>query len=717
MPRTTTSRFGLAAILLVAGLCASNKASAITASPNPSTNGSYAVHWGMELGCTYNYIDIWLWTSECYKIIENGSWHYYDYMGRSFTGKAPGTYTYDLEYEYMWVESNTPVYINTYVVESVSVQVLPPNPSPSAWSLTDDQRRAYLNYYAPIVFKRANEDTRNSGFLSTLASVAQWAIDPSFLGAISAIAGVVSYVLPVGNGGAGYDWITNFYYDGTDTFSDNKYNWKMYVTHFITSTQVHWIHWNIRPTLYTAAIEFMEQGSKELVLIYHIYHAIDENAGREQSVHDWERIEVHLKNVAGSPGSIEEVYRTVITQHHRHLVRSGSEVNFLQDSSGKHLMVFQAEWSGRTSLEPHGQELRYVTDPWSWVYGRMVSNGAAEVDITGDSRKNIHYVFVPEEASQTVYTFSAWAINWVTNRFMSFSGRDNGDTVAWDKVRRITYELQDLADIFPTHAPANNAAHNHWYGHPVHVRMTDPVLSEDRLTVELDGAPSGTTYALVAGSADVEGASIDGSREGYPDKSWWWGCYAQHGSADIMGGGGFCADMLNGTHEDSRGRTRLTAAGPGSSPGIYSQHDYFVHARELFAPGNPSSISHPGYFLVGDWHKPANGGFDGRYVQLFDDRRPLRVTLEMPWNFCSTDYYPMNVNDGFLTTVQVSGAKSPYTLTWTIAGSTWYSTYPTGGYFEYVPYGTEASVTVNAANGESVTYALDTGVKCTGFIS
>lgn len=710
MQRERVSRLVLAA-MLIAGACAPHKASAVTASPSPSTNGSYTVNWGVPLVCTYNYIDSWLWTADCYRGHELGGWYFWDVMSSSFTGKAPGSYTYELEYEFIWIEGGMPTWSESYPIDSVTVQVLPPNPPPPAWSLINDQRRAYLNYYAPVIFKRANEDTNGSSLLSGLKTIAQWwIISPT----VAVITAAVHTALPVGNGGAGFDWITNFYFDGTDTFSDNKQNWKSSVTRFITSISSSWLHWNIRPTLYTAAIEFMDEGAKELVLIYHVYHAIDENAARKQSVHDWERIEVHLKNVSGSPGTGESIYRTIVTQHHSNLVRSGNEANFIQDASGKHLMVWQAEWSGRTSTEAHGQELRYVENPWSWISGRMSSNGDAEVDVTDfseslDSRKNVHYVFVPEEASPTVATFSAWAIHWVNNRFSSYSGRDNGDTVDWEKVRRLTYELQDLADIFPTHAPANNALHNDWYGHPVHVRMTDPILSEDGLNVELGAAASGTVYALVAGSADVEGDSIDGSREGYPAKAFWWGCYGQHSSAALASGGGnFCADMLNGTRQDSRGNTRLTAAGPGASAGIYSQHDYFVHRREI-----PSS---PGHFLVGDWHTLAKGGFDGRYVQLFDDRRPLRVSLEMPWNFCSTDYYPMNVDSGFLISVQVSGAKSPYTLSWMVDGYGWQTPYPPGG-FEYVPYGAAASIIVNAANGEVVTYALDTTVKCTGLIS
>ena len=35
--------------------------------------------------------------------------------------------------------------------------------SAQTWSLTNDQRRAYLNYYAPIILKRADENNNKQG--------------------------------------------------------------------------------------------------------------------------------------------------------------------------------------------------------------------------------------------------------------------------------------------------------------------------------------------------------------------------------------------------------------------------------------------------------------------------------------------------------------------------------------------------------------------------
>src|SRR4051812_40916203 len=53
------------------------------------------------------------------------------------------------------------------------------------WSLTNDQRRAYLYYYAPIILKRTDENNNKQG----------------------------------------RDWITNFDFDQDGNFSNNRVNW------------------------------------------------------------------------------------------------------------------------------------------------------------------------------------------------------------------------------------------------------------------------------------------------------------------------------------------------------------------------------------------------------------------------------------------------------------------------------------------------------------
>ena len=115
---------------------------------------------------------------------------------------------------------------------------------PPIWTLSDAERRAYLEYYSPIVFKRSNED---------------------------------------GHDQRGLDLVTNFDFDQDYRFSNNKRNWEQVYRYIEGHRDVE--HWRIRPTLYTALIEFMEPDeTKSILLLYHIYHA--KQIG---SIHDWER--------------------------------------------------------------------------------------------------------------------------------------------------------------------------------------------------------------------------------------------------------------------------------------------------------------------------------------------------------------------------------------------------------------------------------------------
>jgi hypothetical protein len=57
--------------------------------------------------------------------------------------------------------------------------------------------------------------------------------------------------------------------------------------------------WQIRPTLYSHIVEFTENGGKSVVLVYH--------AMQIDSIHDWERVEIRLDDVAGDPGGGESI--------------------------------------------------------------------------------------------------------------------------------------------------------------------------------------------------------------------------------------------------------------------------------------------------------------------------------------------------------------------------------------------------------------------------
>ena len=129
------------------------------------------------------------------------------------------------------------------------------------WVLSNDQRRAFLHYYSPIILKRADEDKGEGKHI-------------------------------------GHDWITNFDYDRDGKFSNNRKNWKREKFKFINKTAYQ--DWQIRPTLYTAAIEFMNDGQKSLILLYHVYHAMQGcilPSCKFEDIHDWERIELRLDGI------------------------------------------------------------------------------------------------------------------------------------------------------------------------------------------------------------------------------------------------------------------------------------------------------------------------------------------------------------------------------------------------------------------------------------
>ena len=444
-----------------------------------------------------------------------------------------------------------------------------------AWTLTSAQRQAYLYYYAPIVLKRAN-----------------------------------------GNSGRqGYDWITNFDFDQDGDFSNNKLHWKsinLYVDASRSGPSTY-DRWRIRPTLYTSLIEFMDGGGKNLVLIYHIYHALDKDASGAYQLHDWERVELLIQNVVGSPGSGESVAYAVVTQHKRNVVRQyGSpELNFMQTSTGKHPLIWQAEWSDKL-LAAHGNELRFVTNPYSWIASQMAANAKAEAGVNDDSgKKNVHYAFVPQGSSAAVSAFGAQGISYATADRLA-SRYDNGDTIAWANVKRVTYELQDIADILPTHWQYGGYA-THWLSTgPQDFLLESPVLNESGLAEVSTGL-----QRFYADTRDIEN---EDEREGYPEKKWFFGTYELNAKASDSGGGGsgaFHDNAWAGTGVDSRGQTRTSASGYASSASTWWwQHDYFVHTGTVDSTDGIEA----GFWLPGSWYLAANGGFDGRWVQLFDDR-------------------------------------------------------------------------------------------------
>ncbi len=439
------------------------------------------------------------------------------------------------------------------VFVSVFVSTLAPSVAEAAWSLGDAERRAYLQYYAPIIMKRTDENN------------------------------LVEF---------GLDWITNYDFDNDGDYSTNKLDWEDVYDYVLTAQDPEsypgphdFYSWYIGPTLYTALIEYMEGEDKQLVLLYHVYHA------KEQwDIHDWERIEIRIRNVDGTPGAGQEVPDyVVITEHSNHKFRplGHEDLNFHTTASGMHVMIWQAEWSFDTNFSM--QELRFVEDTFANVASDIVSNRDAEVEINGTSKKkNLNYVFVPEADTDAVSYWSAETLTYP--RAYDLASKEKGQ-VKWDEVSRIRYELQDLADIVPSHwngqrcnaegamctpPPSCNGAFGdniHWQcDNRIEIRLGTAIRDESGKVVVPYGKQTFYRYSLDDDDPDGEGES-----QGYPKKHWFWGAY-------LFGHeGNFMSDARVEGTAGSDGWLRREANGfmdshtdPNVEPYMW-QHDYFAH--------------------------------------------------------------------------------------------------------------------------------------------
>lgn len=424
------------------------------------------------------------------------------------------------------------------------------------WSLTLAQRKAYLAYYSPILMLRANEYDANHH---------------------------------------GYSWITNFDFDRDRDFSNNKYNWKK-IENFV-QRKPDFTHWQIRPTLYSSLIEFMETNdSKSIVLLYHVYHAM-----QEDGIHDWERIEIRVNNVAGTPGrGSEQVRYTVVTRHKDHPYRlfGDSDLNFQNTPSGKHAMIWQAQWNLEGPLNPHMQELRFVEDSFANVSTRVATNEKSHVNINdANDRKNVHYVFVCGCAPDAANYWQARTLGATTANSFSSKKSDEAN-VNWSEVKRIRYELQDIADIFPTHWVASDYQES-WTGTRRAILLESPIRSESG-AIEVPSGRQEFYQSDVIANAD----GGDSHRDGYPHKIWIWGAYDFNGSDDVK------KLMWSG---DSSQPNRAAASGRWDSLNSHWwQHDYFAH-------DGLNKNYESGRWLPGNWYTPLAGGWDGRWVQIFED--------------------------------------------------------------------------------------------------
>jgi hypothetical protein len=452
-----------------------------------------------------------------------------------------------------------------------------------AWSLTKAQRQAYLQYYSPVLLKRGDEN----------------------------------------NGKQGRDWLANFDFDRDGNFSNNRLNW-LNIGQYLAAAQSGsgaYSNWRIRPTMYTSLIEYMDGGSKSLVLLYHVYNAADKDGGQ---IHDWERVEILVHGITGTPGGGGEyVNHVTVTMHKEQIMRRyyDAGMTFMQTATGKHVLLWQADESDWDKTNPYGYHahaLHHVKTPYTTIAGQMNSTTAdAKVAVTASDSKNVHYVFVPEGDQAAVDTWRAKPLSYTSASGLA-SRVDNGDTVRWSTVKRITYELQDIADIIPTHWQGNA-----WYLHWLTSDLED-VLLESPVVNEAGQAEVGTgLQRFYTKSYDIGNSDLTDGREGVLSKKWFYGGY----SAELNWEAPWDGDEFGGFEGlgyDSYGRTRGAASGYYDSHNSYLwQHDFFVHSGVITSD---QTNYEAGMWLVGAWYTAASGGFDGRWVQLFDDRPDYEPT-------------------------------------------------------------------------------------------
>ncbi len=554
--------------------------------------------------------------------------------------------------------------IRIVALSLVSLAALGIQASAQSWSLTTAQRQAYLNYYAPVILKCADEN----------------------------------------NSKQGRDWITNFDFDQDGDFSNNRLNW-LNVPQYVNASAngpSAYDRWRIRPTLYTALIEYMEGGSKSLALLYHVYNATDKDGN---DIHDWERVEIVIRGVTGTPGAGGEFINHVTTTVHKEqIIRryyDAGGINVMPTATGKHALIWQADESDADGLPlgHHAHALWHVRTPYSTIATQMNSAAAAEVDLPQEDDKNVHYVFVPEGSQSAIDTWRAQPVTYTTASGLA-SRVDNSNEVPWYQTKRITYELQDIADIVSTHWQGN-AWYLHWLTNDyVDVLMESPVINEAGQAETNTGL-----QRFYVRSRDIGRSGFVGADEAFMYKKQFTGSYsAELNSEAPYSGDDFHA--FEGLGLDSFGRSRGAASGYlNSHYAFWWQHDYFVHSGVITSD---QTYHEAGTWLFGPWYTAASGGFDGRWVQLFADRAGmepftmLSLSVSHPSSRCGNVFY---------VTAKATGGLSPYVFTWVNATPVSPSYAPTN--MAEMTAG-QGSVTVQSADGQMRTYSIRVPLNCTG---
>jgi hypothetical protein len=322
----------------------------------------------------------------------------------------------------------------------------------------------------------------------------------------------------------------------------------------------------------------------------------------------------------------------------------------------------------------------------------------AKVALPQSDSKNVHYVFVPEGSQAAVDTWGAKPLSYTTASGLA-SRVDNGDTVRWYQTKRITYELQDIADILPTHT-GPNASINWLSLKSFDVLMESPIINEAGQAETGVGMQHFIVWTRDIGKSDQVGAD-----DAFMNKKAFSGTY----SAELNSEAPFDSDdfpAFEGLGVDDFGLTRGAASGYlNSHNSFWWQHDFFAHSGTVTSS---STNYEGGTWLAGAWYTAANGGFDGRWVQLFDDRlgaEPFTVLT------LSVTHPATRCGNVFTVTARATGGLSPYVFTWTNATPASPPYAPTNLADMTAGQGT---VTVQSADGQLRSYSIRVPLNCTG---
>lgn len=402
-----------------------------------------------------------------------------------------------------------------------------------------DTLRKYLHYYSPIILKQADEFDSNH---------------------------------------EGIDLISNFFYDNDSSLSNNKENWLLNLSDYIHSPSQS--NWKIDPTVYSSAILFEDNslGTYSAILLYHIYHAV-----QFTSIHDWERIEIRIDDISGIPGVKEQINYVTITRHSLHDTKriSDKNLNFLETPLGKHVLIWQASWN--LGSETSQGELRFVEDNWADINKLITKNVSAQVNINESNKQSFHYIFANpcDSYVQEILNSKSISKNNI-NSLISGEGRQN--MINFADVKTINYDLQDLADIIPTHLDSSN------WKNGIKVDIVTPILNEEGKVIVDKGIHTFYTTA-------IDKTNLLENRKGYIGKHWFWGVYISG-----VDGDNFYSSL-------------------GEEP--WYQHSYFAHNGKIGDGTVEYELNNCGLFLGKNDYKNWNfseKGFDGRWYQLFKDK-------------------------------------------------------------------------------------------------